>query len=60
MAEKNKRSSKNTERVLPSKDKRAERKVQDFLRRPHDIDEDWDDYDLVPMKIKFKKSQKLD
>lgn len=59
MSEKNRRSAKAVEHVIPAKDKRADRKIQDLLRRPH-LDEDWDDFDMAPREHRFKKSQKLD
>lgn len=60
MGKKNRQNSKAVEHVIPAKDKRAERRVQDILRRPHDVDEDWDDLDLTPITHRFKKSQKLE
>ena len=59
MSEK-RRSGKAVEHIVPPKDKRAERKVRDILRRPHDIDEDWDELDLTPGVHRYKKHQPLD
>lgn len=59
MSEKNKRPGKTVEHIIPATDKRAERKAKELLKRPHDIDEDWDDYDLTPEHC-FKKSHRME
>lgn len=58
---KNRRDALHTDHFVSGKDKRAERRTTDILRRPHDVNEDiWDDYELGPREHRFRKNQKLE
>lgn len=57
---KNRREGLHTDHFVSGKDKRAERRSQDLLRRAHDPNEDWDEYDLPPAEQRFRRNQKLD
>lgn len=63
MTEKNRRSGKTVEHIVPAKEKREKRRAQDLLRRARDIDpnaDEWDDFDFSPREHRFKKGQRLE
>ncbi|WEM34333.1 hypothetical protein [Xanthomonas phage X1] len=60
MSSKNRRDETNVDHFASSKDRRAERRSKDLLRRAHDVDEDWDEYELDSREIHRKRNQRMD
>lgn len=57
---KNRRDEFHTDHFVSGKDKRAERRAEALLRRAHDVDEDWDDFELGDKEHRFRRNQRLD
>lgn len=60
MSENNRRSGKTVDHFIAPSDKRAERHLKDVLKRPHDTDEDWDEYDFTPREHRYKKNHRME
>lgn len=60
MNSKNRRDESKQDHFASSKDRRAERRSQDLLRRAHDVNEDWDEYELDSREIRHKRNQRMD
>jgi len=58
---KNRRDGLHTDHFVSGKEKRAERRGLDLLRRAAELDEDeWDDVEFNNREQRFKRNQKLD